>query len=715
MARRSASLRAQAALAVALIVGFHVLVVGLALLFIAAPVLELVYVGRLHLYVLVLPVVGWSLLKALVPRKPPFQIPGPRVTAETQPDLMALVERVAREVGEPPPAGVFLIDDVNAFVTTVGGRLGVGGHRILAVGVPLMRVLEPEELESVIAHEFGHFHGGDVELGPILYQMRGSLTRTLAAVDDSFLRRPFMLYAELYLSVTQGLSRAQEHAADRLAARVTSPATAASALARLPLGSMAFQTYWQTEYGPVLEQGYRAPYLSGFDAFLDSPTVAQMSATHADVALGTSAHSKFDSHPPVAERISALGVDPAAFRGRGVAARPATSVLRDLDGVAEQLEEHRLRGTSGRLLPLSWDDVAEKLILPAWLDSVAVGLGRVAPGATAADLPTTRDGLAELGETLHDDARHGRLLRPEREAVARRAATHIIGAATVAAGFRIVDRLGVPPRFEREGEVLDVLGFYDKVLAGEIEPAQWTALVAHYGLDATAGRLASFAPTTPPAPGAPLPPLPPLGSDDDLPAPPKPEEGAATYRDVPPGQGALGTTRPLVVEADALAWGDVRLVASEVEHLALGARVESNGGGRFSCRLLGAGREIRIELTRRKGNAERWNEAVGAVSTWCQQRVEPLLVDRLLQRFEADGGVEVAGVVVGADGITVGAATLPWADVAGAGSDGRKVTIWRTADNLQGAAAFWSTKTSTLDAVLVPTLVEAVRRTVASR
>jgi Zn-dependent protease with chaperone function len=90
---------------------------------------------------------------------------------------------------------------------------------VLAVGVPVMMVLDPNELASVLAHEFGHFHGGDTRLGPLVYRTRAAMARTLNAASG-WVQGIFKAYASFYLSHSQGISRAQEFAADRLAARV---------------------------------------------------------------------------------------------------------------------------------------------------------------------------------------------------------------------------------------------------------------------------------------------------------------------------------------------------------------------------------------------------------------------------------------------------------------------------------------------------------------
>lgn len=704
MARRSTDLRRQAAAAVALVVVFHVVVVGLGAVLVAAPILQIVYFQRLHVATIMIAGFGISLLRALLPRRTPFVVPGPRVDAASQPELLALVEQVATRVGEPMPAAVYLIDDVNAFVTKVGGRAGVGGHRVLAVGVPLMRVLEPEELEAVIAHEFGHFTGGDLRLAPLLYQMRASLGRTIGAVDHTWLRRPFLMYAEAYLSVTQGLSRAQEHAADQLSAQVTSPQVAASALARLPQASVAFAVYREREYGPVVSVGYRPPFLEGFDSFLRSDTVGRASTEHADVAMGSTAHSRFDSHPPVAERIAALGVDVSAFLGRPVTSRPSIDLLRDLDAVDQALEELRFGPHLADHQPMSWDSIAEKIILPAWLETV-VDMAPELGDLTPATVPLTRDGQAELADRLHDPDQ-GQLLRLQREALGQRVTTHFLGAATVAAGFHIESLPGEEIRFRKGDQVLDLFREHGRVIDGEADPAAWPAFVARWGIEISVEQLARLAPasTARPAPVAAFVPF------DAEPGerPPPPADAPYAYRGVPPGQGALRHSLPLAVDRDSLRWGDTTLRPDEITHVALTTYPDGKGA-RFSCRMVGPGSEVSIELAGHERNQEEWRRATAAVDAWFTMFVEPRLVDDRLEVLAAHGRVEVAGATICRDGIVDGARVVPWSDVTGVSSNGKELWIWEAADNLDGAKILHTSSATDLDTVLIPLLVDAAR------
>ena len=120
-------------------------------------------------------VVAWSVL----PRPDRFEPPGPEISANRQPTLFAELRRVAVATGEAMPAHVYVVNDVNAFVTQRGGIMGLGSRRVMGLGMPLLRTLTVSELRAVVAHEMGHFYGGDTKLGPWIYKTRAAMGRTV--------------------------------------------------------------------------------------------------------------------------------------------------------------------------------------------------------------------------------------------------------------------------------------------------------------------------------------------------------------------------------------------------------------------------------------------------------------------------------------------------------------------------------------------------------
>jgi Zn-dependent protease with chaperone function len=254
------------------------------------------------------------------------------------------VRKVADELGEPLPDAMYIAHDVNAAVTEEKRLLGAR-RRILIVGLPLLDVLSPAELRGVIAHEFGHYVGGDTRVGPWIWRTRAAIGRTLEDLhdDDSWGRRliqlPFEWYGKLFLRITAAVSRREEFAADRIAARVAGDEAQAAALRRIHVAGPAFDAYFSDEVLPLLQAGRRPPLARGFSHFMGAEGVQEATRRHTE-ALREEETDAYASHPTLRERLAALGFD-SIDGDAAPTADPASALLRDRErlerGVLETL------------------------------------------------------------------------------------------------------------------------------------------------------------------------------------------------------------------------------------------------------------------------------------------------------------------------------------------------------------------------------------------
>jgi hypothetical protein len=105
---------------------------------------------------------------------------------------------------QAPPSEVYLVPEVNAWVTEVGGR--GGSKRIMGLGLPLLAVLDMSQLRAVLAHEFGHYYEA-TRSWACLYRTRMTIGRTVKAWPRraAFFRCRSPV-RELFLRVTQKVS-----------------------------------------------------------------------------------------------------------------------------------------------------------------------------------------------------------------------------------------------------------------------------------------------------------------------------------------------------------------------------------------------------------------------------------------------------------------------------------------------------------------------------
>ena len=179
--------------------GFYAFALAMVAALLWVPYAELRYVHRVHfqLTAVCLGAAG-TILWSLVPRRDRFEPPGPRLEPESQPKLFAVIDEVAAATGERSPDEVYLVNQVNAWVAERGGVMGFRSRRVMGVGLPLLQTLSLAEFRAVVAHEFGHYRGGDVKLGPWIYRTRATIGRTIAGMHETMLQAPFLWYGKQF-------------------------------------------------------------------------------------------------------------------------------------------------------------------------------------------------------------------------------------------------------------------------------------------------------------------------------------------------------------------------------------------------------------------------------------------------------------------------------------------------------------------------------------
>jgi Zn-dependent protease with chaperone function len=395
------SLAQRALVALALMVSFYLLALSIAggLLWIAYA--DAYQSERSHFRLILFCLIGaGSVLWAIMPRLDVFEPPGPRVRKEEEPKLFAAIEEIARTTEQEMPDEVYLVNDVNAFVTQRGGVMGFGSRRVMGLGLPLMQAVSVQEFKAILAHEFGHYHGGDVKLGPWIYKTHGAIGRTIRHLDENVLQYIFIFYGRLFLRVTHAISRAQEFVADKVAARAAGSGAMISGLRTVHAAAVAYQGYVQTELAPVVQSGYLPPVHAGFSRFLANPAMRPFldKAVQHEEEEGTT--DPYDTHPSLRDRIAALTALPAGAPGE---TGPAASLLSDFG----RWEARVLTAETGpewarNLTPVSWHEVSDKVWMPMWRERVDRH-GHLLRGLTIGTLPPAPEALIAIGRQLFPD------------------------------------------------------------------------------------------------------------------------------------------------------------------------------------------------------------------------------------------------------------------------------------------------------------------------
>lgn len=214
------------------------------------------------------------------------------------PELYRIVENLAITAGLPMPK-VYIMNDPspNAFATGRDPR-----HAIVGVTTGLLEIMEPAELEGVIAHELSHVGNYDIRLMSIVIV----LVAVVALIADFFLHLSFWggggddddsagalffvlglagaILAPIAASLIQlAISRRREYLADASGVLLTRyPQGLASALGKLAQD----------------RQGLQHSSSATASLYISNPLRGR--------GMGASLMRLFDTHPPLEDRIAKL-------------------------------------------------------------------------------------------------------------------------------------------------------------------------------------------------------------------------------------------------------------------------------------------------------------------------------------------------------------------------------------------------------------------------
>jgi Zn-dependent protease with chaperone function len=406
-------MKARGFVAIVLLLGFYAWTLAVAAsLFALAIGGAFVLTGQLRIIVPALFGIPAILLVSgiLSARPPAFRAPGQRLQRADAPGLFAAIDELAAAVGTAAPTEVYLTPFADLAVTEIGGVFG--GHRVMILGTPVVELLTIHELRAGIAHELGHFAGGDTRLLGIV-----SFTEaTFGAVALGGERDPFRSpttsvglegglalaeavargvvrsYGKLYWWVMHSFNRRQEVLADAISAKVAGSEVAARALEKASITMTLYSHYVESDVAFAFTKGALPTDL--WAGFLDFR--AQVLGTDDGrrflETLQTQKTNRYDTHPALGDRLRAFAS--TAYPGLPGPDAPARTLFAgglDLEPWTCQATCERLRAavkvsdqTATAIQPMQWSEVGERVYLPTAREAarnVAEALYPLFPGA----------------------------------------------------------------------------------------------------------------------------------------------------------------------------------------------------------------------------------------------------------------------------------------------------------------------------------------------
>jgi len=352
-----------------------------------------------------------------------------------------------------------------------------GRRRVLIIGLPLLHVLSERGFRGVLAHEFGHYAGGDTRLGPWIWRTRDTIGRTIGrltdAQDDSWgkavVRAPFTWYGKAFLRITNAISRREEFAADATAVREVGRDAHVEGLRRIHALAPGFDMYWANDVVPVLSSGHRPPILAGFASFVNTNEIRKAAAAHLERELAEEKAHAYDSHPTLAERIAAVREAPA---GPPDDSPPAHTLLDD----EARLERRALaelasdRAAADRLDPMRWEDAAEGVWIAGYRKLVEAHRDLL-EGLTVAALWKPAINPRHIAMELQQRERP--LSRDESITLAHHLLTAAFTLVLVRAGWRAQALPGEPVSVSSGGERIVPAEIVASLAAGEVTEETW--------------------------------------------------------------------------------------------------------------------------------------------------------------------------------------------------------------------------------------------------
>jgi Zn-dependent protease with chaperone function len=255
--------------------------------------------------------------------RPRYRDSGKSIARKDAPELYDTLDDLKTKLDVGRRIDVRLDDEVNASAREARGLFGlVGTRRVLTLGLPLLALLGKEETRAVIAHEFGHFSRRHGRLGHWLYWAHLGWLSHAEQVDDdsSILDLAGASIAEMFVPIfsrrAMVWSRRCEFEADADAASAVGGEHLVSALARLDVFNA-----WQAKELPRILTRWQCAEQTAPDNFLERMIAAFEEAppdllTAIAASEASSTGDWLDTHPRLAERAAALGVQPSiASRG----------------------------------------------------------------------------------------------------------------------------------------------------------------------------------------------------------------------------------------------------------------------------------------------------------------------------------------------------------------------------------------------------------------
>ncbi len=207
-------------------------------------------------------------------------------------------ERIASAMKSTYPKSIYVMYDANACA------FNYKGEEVIAIGFPLVILLNKSELSFIIGHEIAHHFQGDVRYGKYIHKVELVFTRLMNTLNNRWLyvlAGPYIFVAKKIFKEIKKFSRQDEFNADLRAAEIIGKQPAIYALKKLEISNRSWNFYLSSWIWILNEYKLYVDIVENFSLF-----VSLLDIDPENMNFVKKAADEYDSHPTVYERITEI-------------------------------------------------------------------------------------------------------------------------------------------------------------------------------------------------------------------------------------------------------------------------------------------------------------------------------------------------------------------------------------------------------------------------
>lgn len=234
------------------------------------------------------------------------------IELENNTPLFKIVNDLATKINAPKIKQIFLVSDLNAYVSSYRTWSNPNKKHYLSIGLQMLSAINTEELKSIVAHELAHISKDHAGFSNFIYRIYVGLHHfecdfmMKGGGEDELENSFYGKFVRKLDDMSYSIKRDNEFQADELAAKFTSPEDTASALCRIYYTSNWLdENYWDKVWKNSWK--YPAPpkgvIKSACQKIMQSST-ADLSGNYDKVKITRT--KKGDTHPSLKDRVKHL-------------------------------------------------------------------------------------------------------------------------------------------------------------------------------------------------------------------------------------------------------------------------------------------------------------------------------------------------------------------------------------------------------------------------